>query len=364
MSRSTRHEGELPPGSVIGVLGSGQLGRMLALAAAPLGYETHVFAPSEGPATQVTGRRTLAAYDDHLALLAFADAVDVITCEFENVPGQVFDVVGQRAPVRPGERALRTCQERVAEKSLLGRLGVPTAPWVEVENAEELAVALAHVGGDGILKTNRLGYDGKGQASLRSASEAASAWATAMGHAPGISGVLEGRIDFACEISVVVARSLRGGTVAYPPVRNDHADGILRTTVAPADLDARLAEQATSLAVQVAEALEIVGLLAVEMFVGNDGCLRVNELAARPHNSGHWTQDGCVTSQFEQCVRAICGLPLGSVDLVAPTVMHNLIGEEVRDLAGWMEHPRAHVHLYGKEEVRPGRKMGHVNVVG
>lgn len=364
MSRVTWYEETLPAGSVIGVLGSGQLGRMLALAAAPLGYEVHVFAPSEGPATQVTSRRTIASYDDHLALLAFADAVDVITAEFENVPPHVFDVLGKRVPFRPGERALRTCQERVAEKSLLQRLGVPTAPWVHVAGPEELPAALAEVGGDGILKTNRLGYDGKGQATLTDPSEAQQAWETAMGHAPGQTAVLEGRVAFDFEISVLVGRSLRGGTVAWPPVRNDHADGILQTTTVPAGLSEELAAEATELAVRITEALEIVGVLAVEMFVGTDGVLRVNELAARPHNSGHWTQDGCVTSQFEQVVRAVCGLPLGPVDVLAPTVMHNLLGEQVHESARWVAHPGAHVHLYGKAEVRPGRKMGHVNVVG
>lgn len=358
----------LPPGSVIGVLGGGQLGQMLALAAAPLGYRVHVYSDRPGPATQVCPLQTVAPYTELAALDAFAAAVDVVTCEFENVPAAAAERLAASVPVRPGPRALATCQDRVAEKTLLRELGVPTAPWGRAESAADVARLARELGRPCILKTARMGYDGKGQARIREGSDPAAAWAEAMGHAPGVLGVVEGFVDFDCEISVIVARGLPDAAGAVPvatyePVRNMHAGGILRRTQAPAGVAPEVAREAVRLARMVADELDIVGLLAVEMFVEPGGGLRVNELAARPHNSGHWSQDGAVTSQFEQCVRAICGLPLGSTARTGRTVMHNLIGEEVHGAQDWLARPGAHLHLYGKAEVRPGRKLGHVNVV-
>ncbi len=354
----------LPPGSVIGVLGGGQLGRMLALAAFRLGYQVHVMAPDEGPATQVTPLRTLAPYHDEAALERFADAVDVVTCEFENVPASAAAFLAAHVPVRPGPRALATCQDRIEEKRFLKSIGLPTAPWGEAHGPEDVARLVEELGRPCVVKTARFGYDGKGQVKVGPGVDPAAAWAEVAGHASGVAAVVEAWVEFAFEASVIVARDPSGAMVSYDLVENRHQHHILHDTFAPApSAHGGVAARARELAERAAAALDVVGLLAVELFVGADGSLRVNEMAARPHNSGHWTQDGAATSQFEQCVRAVAGLPLGSAALRAPTRMVNLLGDEVLELDRWLRDPSAHIHLYGKPEVRPGRKMGHVNLV-
>jgi len=349
------------PGLTVGILGGGQLGRMLALAAAPLGLRTHVFAPvGDNPAMEVAGAATIAAYDDALALAAFADAVDVVTFEFENVPAPTAALLAARVPVRPRPEILAIAQDRVAEKRFLNQAGVATAPWRGVASRAALDEAIAALGVPSVLKTTRFGYDGKGQSVLRAAGEADAGWAALA----GAEGVLERFVDFACEISVIVARGTDGAVASYVPVENRHRDHILATTIAPAAIAPATADAATRIARTIAEALDLVGLLAVEMFVARDGAVLVNELAPRPHNSGHWTIDAAVTSQFEQHLRAVAGLPLGSTERLADAVMENLIGEQVETWRAVLADPRAKLHLYGKEAARPGRKMGHVTRLG
>jgi len=349
--------GEIPPGATIGILGGGQLGRMMALAAAELGYRVHVFTPeAESPCAQVSAAETVAAYEDESALAAFADAVDVVTLEFENVPLAAARLVAARRPFFPAPDILAVTQVRSAEKALVNRLGFGTAPWASVADEAGLEAALATIGRPAILKSDRLGYDGKGQVRIGPTTSAAEAWA-AVGRVPS---VLEGFVDFDCEISVVLARGRDGGTAAYTPVGNRHERGILAETTAPAAIPAKLAGEAEAMAIRIAESLDYVGILAVEMFVTKDGRILVNELAPRPHNSGHWTIDACARSQFEQHVRAVCGLPLGSPERHADATMRNLVGDDVLRWPDYVADPAAHLHLYGKEEVRPGRKMGHV----
>lgn len=348
----------LLPGSVIGILGGGQLGRMTALAAAQLGYRCHIFDPQHGgPAAQVAAGETNADYDDIAALNAFADAVDVVTFEFENVPVDTARHLARRVPVRPGPKSLEVAQDRIVEKAFLNEIGVPTAPYAGVETVQELTAALSQIGRPAVLKTVRLGYDGKGQVMIGPEGDPAAAF-TAMGASRGI---LEGWIDFEMEISVIVARGLDGAMISYDPSENRHASHILKTSLVPARITPAIAEEARDIAERIATALELVGLLAVELFVTRDGKLLANEIAPRPHNSGHWTMDACATGQFEQFVRAICGLPLGAVTRHADVTMTNLIGDEVNDSYSVLAEPNARLHLYGKNEPRPGRKMGHVN---
>lgn len=347
----------IPPGSTIGILGAGQLGRMTATAAAALGYRCHVYAPDEDmPAAQVCAAATRAGYDDLAALERFADSVDVVTFEFENVPFESVRLLAAHVPVRPGWEALRVSQDRVVEKDFVRGLGIGTADYRAVSAPAELARALGDFGGAGVLKSTRLGYDGKGQVRVAAGMGAADAWAQ-MG---ADAGLLEAFVDFECEVSVVVARGPTGETAAYVPVLNRHRNHILDETVAPAPLSPDVAAEAEGIARRIAEALGLVGLLAVEMFVTRDGRLLVNEIAPRPHNSGHWTIDACVTSQFEQFVRAVCGLPLGSPARLCDAVMTNLIGDDVARWPELLRDPAAKLHLYGKAEVRAGRKMGHV----
>jgi 5-(carboxyamino)imidazole ribonucleotide synthase len=347
----------LAPGAVIGILGGGQLGRMTALAAARLGYRTHVFAPEpDGPAAQVTNLATIAPYDDAAALARFARSVDVVTIEFENLPLEALVELARATPMRPAPEVLAICQDRVGEKAFLARVGVPTARNWTVRDERELAVALAEHGGHGVLKTARFGYDGKGQLPLEAGADAAAAWA----RFGGAVGVLEAWVDFAAEISVITARAADGAQVSYPPVLNEHREHILARTIAPAPIAPELAAEATALAERIAASLEVVGLLAVEMFVTDHGRLLVNELAPRPHNSGHWTIDACAVSQFEQLVRAVCGLPLGPPAPFAEAVMDNLLGAAVEAWPELLVEPGARVHLYGKSDIRPGRKLGHV----
>ena len=347
----------LAPGAVIGILGGGQLGRMTALAAARLGYRCHVFAPEpDGPAAQVTNLATIAPYENADALARFARAVDVVTIEFENLPLGAVTELACTKPVRPGPEVLATCQDRAEEKTFLARIGAPTTRHWIVRDEEELARALGEHDGRSVLKTARFGYDGKGQLALAPEADSGAAWAR-LG-AP--VGVLEAWVDFAAEISVITARAADGAMVSYPPVQNHHEQHILARTIAPAPIAPELAAEAVALAERIAAALDVVGLLAVEMFVTRDGRLLVNELAPRPHNSGHWTIDACAVSQFEQLVRAVCGLPLGDPAPFAGAVMDNLLGSAIEAWPELLAEPGARVHLYGKREIRPGRKLGHV----
>ncbi len=351
----------LLPGSRIGILGGGQLGRMTALAAAQLGYSCRVFCPSDDePALQVVAASTIAPYDDPAALDAFAQAVDVATFEFENIPAETVRRLEAKVLVRPGSRALHLTQNRLREKEFLRAIGVPTADFREIGDPAALVRALREIGRPAVLKSAMFGYDGKGQVMIGhdSAPDAARA---AMSAAPAI---LESFVDFSAEVSVIVARGADGAIAAYDPVENRHVDHILDTTIAPARLPPSLREEAAALAAHIAEALELVGVVAVEMFVTRDGRLLVNELAPRPHNSGHWTIDACATSQFEQLVRAVCGLPLGSTERHADAVMKNLIGDDAEDWLAILAEPGARLHLYGKAPARPRRKMGHVTRLG
>lgn len=348
----------LPPGSVIGILGGGQLGRMTALAAARLGYRCHILAPeAESPAADVSAAFTCAPWDDGAALDAFADAVDVVTLEFENVPVAALERLAGKVPVRPGASVLEVTQDRLAEKAFINRQGIATAPWRAIAAEAEIAPALAELGGRGVLKTTRMGYDGKGQALLRGPGDIAPAW-QALGGGPLI---LEGFVEFAMELSVITARGPDGSMASYVPVENRHRDHILKTTRAPAPVSHGQAQAAVAMAERLTAGLDAVGLIAVEMFLARDGRLLVNELAPRPHNSGHWTMDACHCSQFEQLVRAVCGLPLGDPSRLADAEMENLLGDEADRWAAFLAEPGARLHLYGKREARAGRKMGHVN---
>jgi len=351
----------LAPGGTIGIIGGGQLGRMTALAAARLGYRTHAFASEQdGPAAQVCTAATIAAYDDTAALDRFAGLVDVATVEFENIPAAAAARVAVSKPVMPRPEILEIAQDRLREKDFLRGIGVATTGYREVSSAAALRRALGELGKvpgrRAVLKSARMGYDGKGQVAVDAGTEADAAWRL-MG-AP--RGILEGFVDFRCEVSVIVARGADGAAVAYPAVENRHANHILDTTIAPASLPPETAREAEAIARDIATRLDLVGVLAVEMFVTRDGKLLVNELAPRPHNSGHWTIDACATSQFEQLVRAICGLPLGSTERHSDAVMKNLIGDEVETWCDAVAEPTARLHLYGKRTTRAGRKMGHV----
>lgn len=347
----------LPPGSTIGIFGGGQLGRMTAMAAARLGYRCHVYAPeADSPAAEVAAMFTQAAYDDERALEHFARTVDVVTLEFENVPCEAVEFVSRFVPTRPSAKVLAVAQDRLEEKQLARRLGLGVTDFIAISSPADALRAADSLGVPFLLKTRRFGYDGKGQVRVEEARLAGDAFA-ALG---GVPVIAERLVDFDCEISVIIARGKDGRLAAYPPVRNEHRGGILRTTTVPAELPPRAADSALEVAARLAEALELIGLLAVEMFVTRDGRVLVNELAPRPHNSGHWTLDACSTSQFEQLVRAICGLPLGSVRRHFDATMINLIGDDVRQWAAFLAEPDVRLHLYGKRDIRPGRKMGHV----
>ncbi len=351
----------VPPGSTIGILGGGQLGRMLAIAAAQLGYRCHIYAPEpSGPAADVSARWTCGDYDDAAALARFAREVAVVTYEFENVAVAALEALAAQVLVRPNPRALAIAQDRVTEKEFVAGRGARTVPWRAVDDAAGLDAAVAALGAPAILKTRRFGYDGKGQARLAAPADAGAAWA-AIGARPAI---LEGMADFAAEFSILTCRGADGETVRWPAPANVHVDGILATSSVPAGplVEAQAAE-AAALAARVAEALDHVGVLALEFFATAEGPL-FNEMAPRVHNSGHWTIEGAVTSQFENHIRAVCGLPLGStVQTGARIEMRNLIGTEADGWAAILADPAARLHLYGKAEPRPGRKMGHVTRV-
>jgi 5-(carboxyamino)imidazole ribonucleotide synthase len=351
----------LPPGSTIGILGGGQLGRMLALAAARLGLRTHVYCEATGPAVDVATATTRAAYDDGGALAAFAEDVDVVTYEFENVPLETARALAPSVPVRPSPRALEIAQDRLVEKEFVSGLSIPVAPFLAADGPDALLAALVRLGGPGILKARRLGYDGKGQASLEPGGDVAAAWAAA----GGVPGVLERRMAFQCELSALIVRGRDGATACYDCPANVHEGGILRRSVVPSGLPEADLAQAQAIAIRIAEALDYVGVLAVEMFhlgraVPAEERLVVNEIAPRVHNSGHWTIEACAVSQFENHIRAVAGWPLGSTRRHSGAEMVNLIGTEAdrwRELAA---EPGACLHLYGKHHARPGRKMGHV----
>lgn len=350
----------LPPGSTIGIIGGGQLGRMLAMAAARLGYRCHIYAPDEAPpAAEVAARFTRGAWDDEAALAAFGREVEVATYEFENIAAAPLAAVAAEAPLHPPAAALAIAQDRLSEKSFIARLGGSPAPFRVVDDRPGLDDALAALGVPAVLKTRRFGYDGKGQARIMRPSEAGEAW-EAVRAAPSI---LEAFINFDSEFSILLCRGADGETVTWPAPSNEHEGGVLRRSRAPAEgLDAQVAE-AEALARRAAEALDYVGILALEFFATPEGPL-FNEMAPRVHNSGHWTIEGAVTSQFENHVRAICGLPLGATGLTGARMeMENLIGDEADGWADILADPAAHLHLYGKGAPRPGRKMGHVTRV-
>ncbi len=349
----------LAHGAVIGILGGGQLGRMLSIAASRLGLRCHIYEPSANPpAGQVAEHVVTAAYDDVSALEAFAQNVDVITYEFENIPTAALDILEQHCPIRPGREALRVSQDRLTEKDYLSELGLVTAPYADVSDRASLTAALEKIGAPGILKTRRFGYDGKGQARIETLEDAD----VALSDMAGAPAVLEGFVNFTHEISVIAARGIGGEVVCFDPGENVHREGILRTTTVPAKLSTAQRTDAVLLAGRILNALDYVGVLGVELFVTAQG-LVVNEIAPRVHNSGHWTQNGCTTDQFEQHIRAIAGWPLGDGSRIADVVMENLIGDDMDRVAGLARVPDTALHLYGKAETRAGRKMGHVNRV-
>ena len=349
----------LAPGDTIGILGGGQLGRMLSVAASRLGLKTCIFEPSgDCPASHVANFHFKAAYSDADALRRFAESVDVITYEFENIPPEALDLLEPLTPVRPGRKALRVSQDRLVEKAFLSDLGLAVAPFAAVDDTVDLAEAIGEIGLPAILKMRRLGYDGKGQVRIDRASDAEAALADMAG-APAI---LEKLIDFSFEASVIAARGAAGDVACFDPGENVHEAGILRTTTVPARLSVAQRTDAVLLAGQILNKLRYVGVMGVELFVTPDGLI-VNEIAPRVHNSGHWTQAGCAIDQFEQHIRAVAGWPLGDGTRHADVVMENLIGDDMDRLPEILRDPRAALHLYGKAEVRPGRKMGHVNRV-
>ena len=349
----------IPPGSTIGIVGGGQLGRMLSVAAAQLGYKCHIFDPHERPpATDVAAAFTRAAYDDRAALQRFAAAVDVATYEFENLPVEALRDMGDK--LRPGLKSLAVAQDRAEEKSFIERTGARVAAWRAVASLDDVTSAVADLGTPVVLKTRRYGYDGKGQAWIRSSGDAEEAW-DAIGREPAVA---EAGVDFSAEFSVILARWTDGSHAFWDSPENVHRDGILRFSTVPcSDALASQVEGARSAASAIADALGHVGVLTVEFFASSDGPV-VNEIAPRVHNSGHWTIEGAETSQFEQHIRAICGLPAGSTRLAGRSAsMENLIGEDVNRWSELIAQEGAHVHLYGKGEARPGRKMGHVTRV-
>ncbi|CUH74860.1 5-(carboxyamino)imidazole ribonucleotide synthase [Tropicibacter naphthalenivorans] len=347
----------LATGSTIGILGGGQLGRMLSVAASRLGFKTCIFEPGgDCPASHVANFHLQAEYTDEEALRRFAESVDVITYEFENIPTSALDILEKLRPIHPNREALRVSQDRLTEKTWLTDLGLKVAPFADVTDAETMAAAVQHIGTPSILKTRRFGYDGKGQARLKSPEDAAQALAD-MNGAPA---VLEGFVDFTAEISVIAARSQDGQVTAFDPGENVHKSGILDTTTVPAKLPARFQTDAVLMAGRILNALDYVGVLGVEFFVTPQELI-INEIAPRVHNSGHWTQNGCAIDQFEQHIRAVAGWPLGDGQRHSDVVMENLIGDDMDRVPELAADPNCALHLYGKAEAKPGRKMGHVN---
>ena len=356
MSKPSSFSGPLKPGAMIGILGGGQLGRMLALAAARLGLKTHIYSDeTESCAFLVASATTRGAYDDEAALEKFAAACDVVTFEFENVPEKTAHFLSSYVPVAPNSRALAVAQDRFVEKSFVAALGIATAPFRDVASEADARAAFRALGGPAILKTRRLGYDGKGQQKVGNEEDAARAYASLSG-APCI---LEKFVDFAFEASIVAARGRDGAFAAYDPPKNEHENHILRRSTVPAPLSAASSRDAVAIARHIAEAIDYVGVLGVELFIGRNGEIIVNEIAPRVHNSGHWTIEACAVSQFEQHIRAVAGWPLGDPSRHCDAVMENIIGEEVDDWLKFAQTPGG-LHIYGKRVARPGRKMGHI----
>lgn len=353
------------PGATVGVLGSGQLGRMFAIAARRMGYRVHTFSPDDdSPTGQLADLEVRSSYDDLDAVREFARNVDVVTFEFENVSSASTEAASAFAPVRPSGAVLHTTQHRKREKHFLARLGVPVAEFAVVDSLDGLRDAVLRIGTPAVLKTAGFGYDGKGQVKVTADSGLAAAW-DATGHT---ESVLEAFVDFECEVSVVAARGVDGAFAHFGVVRNDHARHILDVTTAPAGIDPAICSEAIDITRTIVDALGLVGVLCVEFFLKRSGSLVVNELAPRPHNSGHYTFDACVTSQFEQQLRAVCGLPLGSTELLRPAAMANILGDlwtpaGTPDWAAALALPEVKLHLYGKAEPRPGRKMGHLTAM-
>lgn len=346
-------------GATIGILGGGQLGRMLSVAASRLGFKTHIFEPGANPpAADVAHAVTTAAYEDEAALRAFAATVDVITYEFENIPTSALDLLETLKPIRPNRKALAVSQDRLTEKAFLTDLGLKTAPFAAVDDAVDLAEAIAEISTPAILKTRRFGYDGKGQSRLKSAEDAE----TALADMAGAPAILEGFVNFTHEVSVIGTRGVDGEVACFDPGENVHRDGILHTTTVPANLTASQKMDAVLLTAKILNALKYVGTMGVELFVTPQGLI-VNEIAPRVHNSGHWTQNGCAVDQFEQHIRAVAGWPLGDGKRHSDVVMENLIGDDMDRVPDIAKEPNAALHLYGKAETKPGRKMGHVNRV-
>lgn len=338
----------------IGILGGGQLGRMLSVAASRLGLRCHIYEPGPAPAGDVAHSVTTAPYEDAAALRAFAENVDVITYEFENVPTSALDLLESLRPIRPNRRVLAVSQDRLSEKTFLNEIGLTTAPFADVPEEADLAAAMDRIGRPAILKTRRMGYDGKGQIRI------GAGYAGDRAEWTGAPSVLEGFVDFSAEISVIVARGADGQVAAFDPGLNVHSDGILRTTTVPCGLPARVTTDAVLIAAKIANALDYIGVMGVELFVTPSGLI-VNEIAPRVHNSGHWTQAGCAVDQFEQHIRAVAGLPLGDGRRYADVVMENLIGDDLDRVPELLATADVQIHLYGKGAARPGRKMGHVN---
>lgn len=353
------------PGATVGVLGSGQLGRMFALAGRRMGYRVHTFSPGDDtPMGQVADREAVGDYNDLHAVAEFASRVDVVTFEFENVPFDAACAAAEHVPVRPRGEVLHTAQHRQREKDFLAGAGFPTAPFEHVPDRAALDSAIARIGTPAVLKTAGFGYDGKGQAVIHDVEAAADAWQSiGAGEA-----VLEGFVDFEREISVVAARGCDGGFAHYGVVENRHCDHVLDVSIPDPELDPRVVAEAVEIAHDVLEALDVVGVLCVEFFLQSDGSLVINELAPRPHNSGHFSFDACITSQFEQQLRAVCALPLGDTRRLRPSAMVNLLGDLWADgLPDWraaLADPELKLHLYGKADARPGRKMGHITAFG
>jgi 5-(carboxyamino)imidazole ribonucleotide synthase len=351
----------LAPGAAIGILGGGQLGRMLTLAAARLGFDAVILGPEpDGPAARVASGAIVAAYDDPVALRELASSVSLVTYEFENVPVSAVETLAALGvEVAPGARALAVAQDRVEEKTFLNSQNVPTVAFAAASTGQEALDAVAAIGAPALMKTRREGYDGKGQRWVEHAADAAEAFA-ALG---GVPVIVEAACDFVRELSVIAARGRDGATAVYPLAENHHEHGILRRSLAPARADRALSEQAERIAARILAGLDYVGVMGVELFEMADGRLLVNEFAPRVHNSGHWTQDGCEVDQFEQHIRAIAGWPLGPTAAIAHVEMLNLLGDEVDQWTRYAAEPETRIHLYGKREAKPGRKMGHVNRV-
>jgi 5-(carboxyamino)imidazole ribonucleotide synthase len=349
----------LSKNAIIGILGGGQLGRMLAISASRLGFKSHIFDPDQAaPGSQVSAFTTAAPYNDINALTNFAKSVDIVTYEFENIPTEALDAIENYVSIFPSRNALYTSQDRLNEKIFLNNVGLKTAPFFNVESIDDFENAITKIGRKSILKTRRFGYDGKGQIRLTDDKNSAEIFSQ-FNNQPCI---LEGLINFDLEISVIGARDQYGSVSCYDPGENTHKNGILKTTTVPAKISKKIATDAIILTGKILNALDYVGVMGVELFVEDNGLI-VNEIAPRVHNSGHWTQNGCIIDQFEQHVRAITGLPLGDGTRHSNIIMTNLLGEDVLDLEKFLTNEKSAIHLYGKQDIKPGRKMGHVNKV-